>query len=84
MIDTQAMSTKQRHERKLLARIRVKAEHGEAAARLFDEKGFNPAFVEHRSDGNWSFCFARDQDFELSALVEAIPRHFYALQARVH
>jgi hypothetical protein len=47
------------------ARIRVKAEHADDAAAVFDREGLTPIYVEHRADGAVSFWFGKLGDAEL-------------------
>ncbi|WCM25906.1 hypothetical protein NDN01_18005 [Sphingomonas sp. QA11] len=65
------------------ARIRVKAGCAGEAARLFEERGFTPIYVEHRDDGDISFWFGNEKDEALYRIANSIPREFYAIQGVV-
>jgi len=59
------MTTKKPPEQEVGARVRVKAEHADAAADRFSRDGLLPIFVEHRTDGAVSFWFGNLNDADL-------------------
>ena len=58
-------------------------EHAEIAGQLFQEQGFEPLYVERRSDGNVSFWFGKLSSDELSRLTQALPKAYYVLGAHI-
>jgi hypothetical protein len=77
------MGTDRPPERNVGARIRVKSEHAEAAAAVFDREGLCPLYVEHKADGAVSFWFGKLGDADLFSAADAIPREWYALRGVV-
>jgi hypothetical protein len=70
-------------ERQIGCRIRVRPENADEAAKLFEQGGFRPIYVEHRADGDISFWFGKAPDDELYRIFTSIPREFYAIQGAV-
>ena len=70
-------------EKLIGGRIRVRPENAEEAARLFEQGGFRPIYVDYRDDGDISFWFGKAPDDELFRLFNSIPREFYAIQGVV-
>lgn len=64
-------------------RVRVRSEHANDAARLFEAHGFAPIYVEHREDGDVSFWFGKEADDVLYRIATCIPCEFYAVQGVV-
>lgn len=62
------------------ARIRVRPDKADEAAKLFREGGFEAIYVDHRDDSEISFWFGKASDDELFRLANSIPREFYAIQ----
>jgi hypothetical protein len=70
-------------QRRIGCRIRVKQQHADEAAALFDRNGFVPIYVEHREDGDVSFWFGKEPDDVLHRIVTSVPLEFFALRAVV-
>jgi hypothetical protein len=70
-------------ERNVGSRIRVKPEHADAAAAVFDREGLSPIYVEQRADGAVSFWFGKLADADLFRAADAIPREWYAVRGVV-
>ena len=69
--------------RRVGLRVRVQAEHAEAAAARFAAAGFQVIHREHRFDGAVSFWFSKQDAGRMQAIVTVIPVDFYALRAVV-
>ena len=67
-------------EKLIGGRVRVRPENAVEAAKLFEQNGFRPIYVEHRDDGEISFWFGKASDDELYRLFSSIPREFYTIQ----
>ena len=67
-------------QRRIGARVRIKAAHQCEVEKLFSEAGVPPLYKEIRADGNVSYWFGKDQLGVLrsSAAVERIPLAFWA------
>jgi hypothetical protein len=78
-----AMNDDKPSERRVGARIRVKAERADDAAAAFKCEGLMPIYVETRPDGDVSFWFGGLGDADLLRACEAIPREWYALKGNV-
>ena len=61
----------------------MRPEKADEAARLFEQGGFRPIYVDHRDDGDISFWFGKASGEELYRLFNSIPREFYAIQGVV-
>lgn len=68
-------------EKLIGCRIRVRPESADEAAKLFDQHGVSPIYVDHRSDGDISFWFGKASDDELNRIINSIPREFFSLRA---
>lgn len=68
-------------QRRIGARIRIKAEYAALVATAFETGGFHPIYVEHRSDEAVSFWFdkvtAKDPGFV--KVVLEIPLDYWAI-----
>jgi hypothetical protein len=64
-------------------RVRVRSDRANDAARLFEEHGFAPIYVEHRDDSDVSFWFGKEAVDVLYRIATCIPREFYAVQGVV-
>jgi hypothetical protein len=79
----QGISIRPPSQRRVGCRVRVRPEHADEAARLFETNGFSPIYVEHRDDGNVSFWFGKEPADVLYRIGTCIPREFYAIQGIV-
>lgn len=70
-------------EKRIGSRIRVRPENADEAAKLFEQNGFQPIYVDYRADGDVSFWFGKAPDDEKYRLFSSIPREFYAIQGVV-
>ncbi|HXH14874.1 MAG TPA: hypothetical protein VNJ10_01950 [Sphingomonas sp.] len=70
-------------EKRIGSRIRVRPENADEAAKLFEQNGFQPIYVDYRADGDISFWFGKAPDNEKFRLLSSIPREFYAIQGVV-
>ena len=61
----------------------MRSENAEEAAKLFEQNGFQPIYVDYRADGDISFWFGKASDNEKYRLFSSIPREFYAIQGVV-
>lgn len=70
-------------ERKIGARVRIKPSHQAEVEALFEQAGFSPIYKEHRTDGNISYWFGKDQVGPLAetGVLERIPLHWWAIHA---
>lgn len=64
-------------------RIRVRPEHAEDAAQIFQANGFEPIYIENRDDGDVSFWFGKEPNDVLYRIGTCIPRGYLALQGIV-
>ena len=68
------------NDRKVGARVRIRAEHVDAVAARFVDAGVEPIYVHHREDGDISFWFGKADAANpaLIAAIQAIPLDHWA------